>query len=115
MIFVTYTASIFYPPLTVHKGGLGSIGSSGLLVDLDDTGCHHLMVEIVTLTGPLTDTGEHRETTVVLGDVVNQLHDDDSLTDTGTTEQTNLTSLGVRPDKINDLDTSGKDSICPTQ
>ena len=85
--------------LTVHKGGLGSGG-----IDVDDTRVDHLVEKIVTLTGALTDTGEHGETTVSLGDVVNKLHDKHGFADTGTTEKTNLSSLGVGAQKINDLD-----------
>lgn len=50
--------------LTEHKGDLG------LAIELDDTGLLHLVVQIVTLTGTLTDTSEDRVTTVSLGDVV---------------------------------------------
>ena len=32
---------------------------------------------------------------MLLGDVVNQLHDEHSLSDSGTTEETNLSSSGV--------------------
>ena len=39
------------------------------------------------------------------GDVVNQFHDQHSLADTGTTEKTNFTSLGVWPQKVNNFDT----------
>jgi hypothetical protein len=42
----------------------------GLAVKLNDGGLLHFLVQIVTLTGTLTDTGEDRETTVGLGDVV---------------------------------------------
>ena len=42
----------------------------GLAVKLNDGGLLHLVVQIVTLTGTLTDTGEDGETTVGLGDVV---------------------------------------------
>ena len=38
-----------------------------------------------------------------LGNVVNQFHNEDSFSDSGTTEETNFTSLGVRGDKIDDL------------
>jgi len=86
--------------LTVHKGGLGS-GAIGL----DDTGLDHLVVKIVTLTSTLTDTGEHGETTVKFGDVVDKLHNEDGFTDTGTTEETNLTSLGVGSQKVDNLNT----------
>ena len=40
----------------------------------------YLVVKIVTLTGALTDAGEHGVTTVVHGDVVNKLHDNDLYT-----------------------------------
>ena len=42
----------------------------GVTVEVDDTGLNHFVVQIVTLTGTLTDTSEDRETTVSLGDVV---------------------------------------------
>jgi hypothetical protein len=64
------------------------------------------MVQIVTLTGTLTDTGENGVTTVSLGDVVNQLLNEHGLTDTGTTEETNLTTTSVGGKKVNNLDTS---------
>ena len=63
------------------------------------------MVQIVTLTGTLADTGEDRVTTVGLGDVVDQLLDEDGLADTGTTEQTDLTTTSVGSEEIDDLDT----------
>ena len=88
--------------LSVHEGSLGLVGISSEVVH---TGLNHLVVQIVTLTGTFTDTGEDRETTVVGGDVVDQLHDNDGLTDTGTTEQTDLTTLGVRGEKVDNLDT----------
>jgi hypothetical protein len=91
----------------------------------------HLVVQIVTLSGSLTDTGEDGVTSVSLGDVVNELcgsrrtsaiafflHrkidmppvpeltlNQDGLSDTGTTEQTNLSSSGVRSQQVDDLDT----------
>ncbi len=63
------------------------------------------MVEIVTLTGTLADTGEDGVTTVSLGDVVDELLDEDGLSDTGTTEEANLTTTGVRGEEVDDLDT----------
>lgn len=50
--------------LTEDKGDLG------VTVKLNDGSLLHLVVQIVTLTGTLTDTSEDRETTVGLGDVV---------------------------------------------
>ena len=60
---------------------------SGIL-QVDDTGLNHLMVEIVTLTGPLSHTSEHGVTTMGLGHVVDQLHNEHSLADSSTTKQT---------------------------
>ena len=50
--------------LTEHQRDLG------LAIKLNDGGFLHFVVQIVTLTSTLTDTGEDRETTVGLGDVV---------------------------------------------
>jgi hypothetical protein len=59
-----------------------------LALELDDLGLLHLVVQIVTLTSTLSDTSEDGITTVGLGDVVDQLLNEDSLADTGTSEQT---------------------------
>jgi len=97
------------------------------------------VVQIVTLSGSLTDTGKDRVTSVSLGDVVDQLcthartnHNRSAqppfvlpnttpvlareltlnqhgLSDTSTTEQTNLSTTSVRGQKVDDLDTSLQD------
>ena len=41
-----------------------------LAIKVDDTSLLHLVVQVVTLTGTLSDTSEHGETTVSLGNVV---------------------------------------------
>jgi len=87
--------------LAVDESDLGFV-----ILQADDTSLNHLVVEIVTLSSSLSDTGEDRVTTMRLGDVVDQLHNEDSLTDSGTTEETNLTTLYVWGKKIDDLDTS---------
>jgi len=86
--------------LAVHEGDLGFIVLEG-----DDTTLNHLVVQIITLTSSLTDTGEDGVTTMGLGDVVNKLHNKYGLADTGTTEETNLTTLYVWGQEIDDLDT----------
>lgn len=103
--------------LTEHQGDLG------VTVELNDTSLLHLVVQVVTLTSTLADTAEDGVTTVSLGNVVltrvskpanhavewdthNQLLNEDSLADTGTTEETNLTTTGVRGKQVDDLDTS---------
>jgi peptide chain release factor 1 len=85
--------------LSVHKSGFGA-GA----INLDDTRVNHFVVKIVTLTSAFADTSEYGETTVLLSDVVNQLHDKHSLADTSTTEETNFTSLSIWTQKVNNLD-----------
>merc|ERR1719500_1825905 len=87
--------------LAVHEGDLGAVIFQG-----DDTTFNHLVVEIVTLTSSLADTGKDRVTTMGLGDVVDQLHNEDSLADTGTAEETDLATLYVWGKEIDDLNTS---------
>ena len=92
--------------LSLHQSDLG-----GLVLEGDVTTLNHLVVQIVALPGPFADTSEHRETTVSLGDVVNQLHDKHSLADSGTAEETNLTSLTVGGEQVDNLDTSDKNLL----
>lgn len=67
------------------------------------------MVQIVTLTSSLADAGKDGVATVRLGDVVDQLHDEHSLADTGTAEQANLTALRVGSEQIDDLNAGHQD------
>lgn len=66
------------------------------------------MVQIITLTSTLTDASEDGVTTMSLGDVVDELLDEDSLADTSTTEQANLSTTGVRGEQVDNLDTSNE-------
>eukprot|EP00053_Salpingoeca_punica_P005891 m.57224 g.57224 ORF g.57224 m.57224 type:complete len:538 (-) comp13441_c0_seq1:14-1627(-) len=75
----------------------------GLALELDDTGGDHLVVEIIALAGALADAGKHGEATVALGDVVDQLHDEHRLADTGAAKEANLAALGVRGQQVDDL------------
>mmetsp|Transcript_19812 Transcript_19812/g.50669 ORF Transcript_19812/g.50669 Transcript_19812/m.50669 type:complete len:478 (-) Transcript_19812:230-1663(-) len=102
----TGTSSWGLVHLTVHKSGLRLIS-----VQLNHTRLNHFVVEIVTLTSTLSDTSEDRVTTMSLSNVVDKFHDKHCLTDTGTTEETNLTTLSVGGKKIYDLDTSDKDFL----
>jgi len=49
-----------------------------------------------------------------LGDVVDQFHNQDSLADSGTAEETNLTTLGVRGQQVDDLNASDEDFLLDT-
>jgi len=81
-------------------------GDLGLAIKLNDRGLLHFVVQIVALTGALADTSEDGVTTVGLGDVVDELLDEDSLANTSTTEETNLSTTSVGSEEIDDLDTS---------
>ena len=79
--------------LTVNQRGL-----------VDNAGLGHLVVEVVALAGTLANAGEYGNTAVLFRDVVDKFHDEDGLTNAGAAEQTYLTALEVRRDKVNDLD-----------
>ena len=85
---------------------IGILDGMALLVLLhgDDAGLDHFAVEVVTLAGTLADTSEERVTAVSLGDVVDELHDDDGLADAGAAEGAHLATLGEGADQIDDLD-----------
>ena len=63
------------------------------------------MIEVVTLTSTFADTSEHRVTAMLLGNVVDQLHERHRLTHTGAAKQTDFTALGDRHDQVYNLDT----------
>ena len=55
------------------------------------------------LAGALADAGEHRVASVRLGDVVDELHNEHSLADTGATEEADLATLRVRRKQVHNL------------
>lgn len=65
-----------------------NIHLGSVVLQVDYTGLNHFMVQVISLTGTLSDTSKHRVTTMGLGHVVDQLHDQHSLAYTSTTEQT---------------------------
>jgi peptide chain release factor 1 len=64
----------------------------------------HLVPEVVALAGALAHAAEHRVAGVLLGDVGDQLQDDDGLADAGASEQTHLAALRIGRDQVHDLD-----------
>ena len=62
------------------------------------------MIEVVAFARALADAGEHGHAAVELGDVVDQLHDDDGLADAGAAERADLAALEERADQVDDLD-----------
>lgn len=88
--------------MTEHEGDLG------VALEVDDTSLNHFVVQIVTLASTLADTAEDGETTMSLGDVVDELLNQHGLSDTSTSEETNLSTTGIGGEKIDDLDTGLK-------
>jgi hypothetical protein len=74
------------------------------VLEVDNLRLLHLVVEVVALAGALADTGEHRQTRVLQGDVVDQLHHVHGLADAGAAEQADLAALGERAHEVDDLD-----------
>ena len=62
------------------------------------------MIKVVPFASPLTHAREHRQTSVLLGDIVDQFHHVHGLADTGTTEETDLAALGKGADQVNHFD-----------
>jgi len=62
------------------------------------------MPKIVALTRSLTDAGEDGKSAVVERDVINELHDDDCLADTGAPEEADLPTFRVGFQQVHHLD-----------
>ena len=75
---------------------------------VDDAGARHFVVQVVTFARALADAGEDRHTAVQLGDVVDQLHDDDGFPHAGPTERADLAAFQEGTDQIDHLDTRGE-------
>ena len=71
---------------------------------LDNARFDHFAEQVVPFTGTFTDTAEDRHTGVYLGDVVDELHDDNGLAHTGAAEQADLAAFCIRLDQVDDLD-----------
>jgi peptide chain release factor 1 len=72
---------------------------------VDNARLGHFVDQVVTLTGTLTDTGEHGNTVVVVGHAVDHFLDQNGLANTCTTEQTDLSTLHIRGQEVDRLDT----------
>ena len=66
----------------------------------------HFCPKVITFTGTFSNTSEDRISTMFCGDVTDQLLNQHGFTYTGATEQTDLTTLGIRCQKVDNLDTS---------
>jgi peptide chain release factor 1 len=64
----------------------------------------HLEHQVVALARALADAREDGDAAVLLGDVVDQLLDQDGLAHAGAAEEADLAALDVRGDQVDDLD-----------
>ena len=83
-----------------------------VLTVADDARLDHFAKKVVSFAGALTYASEYREASVALGDVVDELLDEYGFTDTGTTEQTNFTTLCVGFDEVDDLNARQQNFGC---
>src|SRR5215472_13693122 len=67
---------------------------------LDDAGFGHFQPEVVAFARAFAHASKHREPAVLLGNVVDQLHDDDGLSYAGTTKQSDLAALQEGLDQV---------------
>src|SRR5690606_25614077 len=95
----TETVAGRFVHLTEHHGHLGLFE----LVELNNTGFCHFVIEVVPFTGTLTHTSENGQTAVRLGDVVDELKHVNRLAHAGAAEQADLTALRERADQVNNL------------
>jgi hypothetical protein len=75
-----------------------------VLLRRNDSGLDHFPVKVIAFAGSLTHAGEHGVAAMPLGDVVDELHDDDRLADARTAERADLAALGEGTDEVDDLD-----------
>ena len=78
------------------------------MFDADDTGLDHFVIQIVTLPGSFTNSCEDGVTTMSLSDVVDELLNNDCLSDSGTSKESDFTSSGIGSKHINDFDTGNQ-------
>ena len=75
---------------------------------LQYSGFLHLGPEVISLTGTLSYSGKDGVSAVLCGDVSDQLLDQHGLSYTRASEQTDLTALCIRRQKVDDLDSGLK-------
>lgn len=85
-------------------------GTSGTgAIDLDNSRGNHFVVKVISFSGSFTDTGEYRVTSMSLCNVVNKFLNKHGFSDTGSSEESNLSSSSVRGEEINDFDTGDQE------
>ena len=127
----TGTCTGWFVHLSVHHGGLALL--QFLLVDqrqvplpflhgfleglsvADDTTFYHLAQQVVALARSFAHSREYTVSVSALGHVVDELHNEHGLPHTGTSEETNLSALGIGFQQVDDLDSGGQYLACRLQ
>ncbi len=86
--------------LAVDQGALGF----GEVAGRDNAGLSHFNPEVVAFAGAFANAAEDGVAAVILGDVVDEFHDDDGLADASAAEEADLATFQKGLDEINDLD-----------
>ena len=76
---------------------------------LQDTGFLHLGPEVISLTGAFADAGKDRITAVLCGNISDQFLDQHGFSHPGSAEETDLSSLCIRSQKVNNFNASLQD------
>src|SRR5262249_11207504 len=77
--------------LAINKRAFRTVRRTAMFARIDiHFGLDHLMIEVVALTRAFADAGEHGIAAVGLGDIVDELHNDDGLADPGASEEPDL-------------------------
>ncbi len=91
--------------LAIDQRAFRAFGRAAMFLRVEiDLGLDHLVIEVVALARALADAGEDGIAAVRLGDVVDELHDEHGLADARAAEEADLAALGIRREKIDDLD-----------
>ena len=68
----------------------------GEVVSIDNPRFLEFLVEVIAFTGAFAYTSKHRNTTMLLGDVIDQLLNKDRLANPGAAKKANLAALAIR-------------------
>ena len=83
----------------------------GIAILFDHPRFQHFVVKVVPLAGSFTNSGKNRIAAVALGNVVDQLHDNNRFANPGAAKQADFTALGVRRQQVHHLDAGHQDFL----
>jgi hypothetical protein len=96
--------------LAVNQCAFGAGGGAVVLLGiLVDARLDHPSIEVIAFARTLADAREHGIAAMRLGDIVDQLLDNDGLADAGAAEQPDLAAAGIGRKQVNDLDAGNED------